>query len=481
MSIHTYSVAKLSKMLQEHTLSSLELTQIFLERIKEKDGEYHAMLHVCDERAKKAAKDSDERWAQGSQKSELDGIPFTLKDNIAVAGLPMTCGSIFLQDFVPPYSSTAAMRLEQAGAVLLGKNNMDEFAIGSSTENSAFGPTINPLKKDAIAGGSSGGSAAAVAGYETSFALGTDTGGSVRQPAACCGIIGYKPSYGLISRNGVAAVASSMDQVGILARTVKDTAIILNHLVVYDPQDAMSWPEGALDYLEATKQPSSGLKVGVLDLSEMEGIDPLVHQWVEAAKERLTEAGVELVPVKVDHLELSLACYYVLMAGEFSTNMGRYDGGRFGRRGHGDDYFTMVQNSRTEGFGKEVKTRILFGTHMLSSAQYQRYYLQAMKIRRMISNTLKDVFLGVDALLLPVQNGTAFSLGEKSNQSVKMAESDQFLIPANLAGLPAVSVPIGQSRGLPGAIQLMGPQFSDGRILALAKLIEGRSEYDDNL
>lgn len=481
MSVHTYSVAKLSKMLQDHTLSSLELTQIYLERIQEREGEIHAMLHVCGERAKKAAKEADERRVQGNQRSELDGIPFTLKDNIAVAGLPMTCGSKFLQDFVPPYSAAATIRLEKAGAVLLGKNNMDEFAIGSSTENSAFGPTINPLRKEMVAGGSSGGSAAAVAARETAFAIGTDTGGSVRQPAACCGIVGFKPSYGLVSRDGVAAVASSMDQVGVLAGTVKDTAIILNQLVAYDPQDSMSWPKGSRDYLEAYKQPLTGMKVGVLDLSEMEDLEPAVHQWLEAAKVRLVEAGVELTTVKVKHLELSLACYYVLMSGEFSANMGRYDGARFGRRAHGDDYFTMVQNSRSEGFGKEVKTRILFGTHVLSSAQYQRYYVQAMKIRRMITDSLNQAFSGLEAILLPVQNGTAFPLGERSAQSVKMAASDQFLIPANLAGLPAISVPIGQSQGLPGAVQVMGPQFSDGRILALARQIEGRGEYDDNL
>lgn len=473
MTLLNQTIDNLSKSLEKKEISSVELTEAYLQQIKLKEPEINSYITVTEEYALELAKASDSRRAKGESKGPLDGIPFALKDNYSVENIPMTCASKMLENYIPPYTAQAAENMLDSGAVLLGKNNMDEFAIGSSCENSAFGPVKNPLDQKRVPGGSSGGSAACVAAKEAVFSLGSDTGGSIRLPAACCGVVGLKPTYGVVSRRGIAPLASSLDQAGILAKTVKDTALILNYLASHDPYDSMSWPERNQDYTSQLGSSIEGLHIGIPKEYLSDDIDPAALAWVEAAKEKLTKAGAKVSSVSLPHTCYSLACYYTIMAGEFSTNMGRFTGLRFGKRVEGEDYASMIINSRTEGLGPEVKTRIMYGSYILSEKQYQKYYVQAMKVRRLIAQDFEQAFKEVDCLLSPVQNGLPFHLGSREGDSVKMATSDQMLIPANLAGLPAISVPFGQEEGLPGAVQLMGKPFLDAQILAVADILEG--------
>jgi aspartyl-tRNA(Asn)/glutamyl-tRNA(Gln) amidotransferase subunit A len=466
------TIGSLAQALEKKEISSVELTQAHLQQIRQREPEINAFITITEELALAGAKASDERRSKGESLSPLDGIPFALKDNYSVDGVRMTCASKMLNNYVPPYTAVAAENMFKAGAVLLGKNNMDEFAIGSSTENSAFGPVKNPLDATRVAGGSSGGSAACVAAREAVFSLGSDTGGSVRLPAACCGVVGLKPTYGMVSRRGIAPLASSLDQAGIIAKTVGDTALILKYLSSHDPYDSMSWPKAGFD-LASLGTSVAGLKIGIPKEYIAGDLDPDALAWVEEAAEKLTKAGASVSTVSLPHTAYCLTCYYIIMTGEFSANMGRYDGLRYGERAAAEDYFTMVTNSRTQGLGPEIKTRIMFGAHILSEKQFEKYFIQAMKIRRLIAQDFEEVFKEVDCLLSPVQNGLPFHLGSREGDSVKMAMSDQMLIPANLAGLPAIAVPFGQAQGLPGAVQLLGKPFSEAQILTVANVLEG--------
>ncbi len=468
----TMTIEALSGLLEKKEVSSIELTEAFLQQIQAKEPELNAFITVTRETALEAAAASDARRGRGEAIGRLDGIPFSLKDNFSVKGIPMTCASKMLGNYRPPYTATAAEHLLQAGAVLLGKNNMDEFAIGSSTENSAFGPVKNPLDPLRVPGGSSGGSAACVAAGEAAFSLGSDTGGSVRQPAACCGIVGLKPTYGVISRYGVTALASSLDQVGILARNIKDTALILNQVASYDPKDSMSWRDAAADYSAAIGAGVAGKRIGIVKEYLGSDMDPDALAWVRQAADWLTAAGARVEEVSMPNMAHCLACYYVLMSAEFHANMGRFDGLRFGMRAEGDDYFSMITNSRTQGLGPEVKTRILFGTYVLSEAQYEKFFLKAMKVRTLICRDYEEAFKKVDCLLTPVQNGLPFHWGSRQGDSVKMAATDKLAIPSNLAGLPALALPFGSAEGLPGAVQLIGKPFSEAMLLGIADYLE---------
>jgi len=468
------TIDKLSQALESKEISSVELTKAYLEQIKKMEPEINAYITVTEDYALELARASDERRAREESKGLLDGIPFGLKDNYSVKGIRMTCASKILQNYVPPYTAPAAANMLEAGAVLLGKNNQDEFAVGSSTENSAFGKVINPLDITRVPGGSSGGSAACVAANEAVFSLGSDTGGSVRLPASCCGVVGFKPTYGLVSRRGIASLATSLDQAGILAKSVKDTAIIMNHLASYDPYDSTSWPQSKQDYTSLLGSSIKGLRIGIPQEFLGDDIDPYALSWVEAAKEQLIKAGAQVFTVSLPHITCSLPCYYTIMSAEFSANMGRYTGMRFGERIEGEDYFSTIVNTRTEYLGPEVKTRILYGSFILSEKQYHTYYVQAMKIRRLIAQDFEQAFKEVDCLLTPVQNGLPFHLGSREGDSVKMAISDKMLVPVNLAGLPAISVPYGQAEGLPGAVQIIGKPFADAQTLNVADVLEGR-------
>lgn len=472
MNIHNMTVQALSGLLERKELSSAELTAAFLDQIQTKEPELNAFITVTGDTALAAAAASDARRARGQAIGPLDGIPFALKDNFSVKGLPMTCASKMLSNYRPPYTATAAENLLKAGAVLLGKNNMDEFAIGSSTENSAYGAVKNPLDAQRVPGGSSGGSAACVAAGEAAFSLGSDTGGSVRQPAACCGIVGLKPTYGVISRYGVTALASSLDQVGLLARDIRDTALILNYTASYDPKDSMSSPQAAADYSAAIGDGVAGKRFGVVKEYQGGDMDPDALAWVQQAADRLRAAGARVEEVSMPNMAHCLACYYVLMSAEFHANMGRFDGLRFGMRADGDDYVSMVTQSRTQGLGPEVKTRILFGTYVLREAQYEKFFLKAMKVRTLICRDYEEAFKKVDCLLTPVQNGLPFHWGSRQGDSVKMAATDKLVIPSNLAGLPALAMPFGSAEGLPGAIQLIGRPFSETMLLGIAEYLE---------
>jgi aspartyl-tRNA(Asn)/glutamyl-tRNA(Gln) amidotransferase subunit A len=472
MNIHKMTIQALSGLLERKELSSAEMTAAFLDRIQSKEPELNAFITVTRETALEAAAASDARRARGQAIGPLDGIPFALKDNFSVKGLPMTCASKMLSNYRPPYTATAAGNLMNAGAVLLGKNNMDEFAIGSSTENSAYGAVKNPLDARRVPGGSSGGSAACVAAGEAAFSLGSDTGGSVRQPAACCGIVGLKPTYGVISRYGVTALASSLDQVGLLARNVRDTALLLNHTASYDPRDPMSSPRAAADYSSAIGGGVAGKRFGVVKEYLGADMDPDALAWVQQAADRLRAAGASVEEVSMPNMAHCLACYYVLMSAEFHANMGRFDGLRFGMRADGGDYVSMVTQSRTQGLGPEVKTRILFGTYVLREAQYEKFFLKAMKVRTLICRDYEEVFKQVDCLLTPVQNGLPFQWGSRQGDSVKMAATDKLVIPSNLAGLPALALPFGFAEGLPGAVQLIGKPFSEAMLLGIAEYLE---------
>lgn len=472
MNIHKMTVQALSGLLVRKELSSAELTAAFLDQIQTKEPELNAFITVTGDTALAAAAASDARRARGQSLGPLDGIPFAMKDNFSVKGLPMTCASKMLSNYRPPYTATAAENLLKAGAVLLGKNNMDEFAIGSSTENSAYGAVMNPLDARRVPGGSSGGSAACVAAGEAAFSLGSDTGGSVRQPAACCGIVGLKPTYGVISRYGVTALASSLDQVGLLARDIRDTALILNHTASYDPKDSMSSPQAASDYSAAIGDGVVGKRFGVVKEYQGGDMDPDALAWVQQAADRLRAAGARVEEISMPNMAHCLACYYVLMSAEFHANMGRFDGLRFGLRADGDDYVSMVTQSRTQGLGPEVKTRILFGTYVLREAQYEKFFLKAMKVRTLICRDYEEAFKKVDCLLTPVQNGLPFQWGSRQGDSVKMAATDKLVIPSNLAGLPALALPFGSAEGLPGAIQLIGRPFSEAMLLGIAEYLE---------
>ena len=405
----------------------------------------------------------------------LAGIPLAVKDNLATTGFDTTCGSKVLEGYRSPYESTVVRRAKAAGAVVVGKTNLDEFAMGSSTENSAYGPTLNPHDRSRVPGGSSGGSAAAVAAGLVPMALGSDTGGSVRQPAAFCGIVGIKPTYGRVSRYGLVAYASSLDQVGTLGRTVTDAARLLQVVSGYDERDATSDERPVPDLLGAVDQGVEGLVVGVPDEYLPDGLDPALRVLVNTALGELEEAGAQIRRVSLPHTRYAIPCYYVLAPAEASSNLSRYDGVRYGVRCAEADLISMYQATRSQGLGIEVKRRIMLGTYALSAGYYDEYYGTAQRARRMITEDFRSVFDdGVDVLFTPTSPTPAFKIGERMDDPIEMYLSDVFTVTANLAGIPGISVPIGSIRGLPVGGQVLAPWWQEDRMLAIAGVLETR-------
>ncbi len=455
--------------LRNKRFSSVELTRSVLDAIAAKDGELNAYLTVDAEGALRQAEAADAARANGAD-APLLGVPIAVKDLINVAGQPCTCASKILQGYVSPYDATVIARLRAAGAVFLGRTNMDEFAMGSSTENSAFKVTRNPHDTTRVPGGSSGGSAAAVAGGEAVAALGTDTGGSIRQPASFCGCVGLKPSYGRVSRYGVTAYASSLDQVGPMTRTVEDAALLMQELAGVDPHDGTTQEIPVPDYRKAMRGGLKGLKIGLPKEYYIEGTDPEVMRAVRESVDRCAAAGAEIVEVSLPHTEYAVGVYYILATAEASANLARFDGVRYGHRTEKPEgVFELYAKSRAEGFGLEVKRRIILGTYVLSSGYYDAYYGRAQKVRTLIRGDFEKAFGQCDVLMTPVAPTAAYRIGEASDDPLKMYLGDIFTVPANLAGLCGFSLPCGKTAGgLPIGLQILGAPFSEPTLFRAA-------------
>ena len=452
--------------------SCAERTASCLQRINER-ASLNAFLHVDAEGANNAATESDERYAAGLARP-LEGLVVAVKDNINVTGMPLTCASHMLDGFRPLFDATVVERLRDAGAVIIGKTNMDEFAMGSSNETSAFGPVRNPVDESRVPGGSSGGSAVAVADGMCHVALGSDTGGSIRQPAAFCGTYGLKPTYGRVSRYGLVAFASSLDQIGIFASSVHDTAAVFDVITGHDPMDATSDPGAAGHALDVlASPPTSPLRIGVLPRTTIQGCEPAIIHAYDEAIDRFRSQGAAIVEIALGHEDIWVPTYFILATAEASSNLARFDGVRYGLRAEHAGIADMTTASRTAGLGAEVKRRIMLGTYVLSSGYYDAYYRKAQQARRLISDAYNAVFADVDALFLPTTPTTAFHLGERNADPVTMWLSDYFTVSANIAGIPALSVPFGKdAAGLPIGLQLQGALFHDERLLQIASLLE---------
>jgi aspartyl-tRNA(Asn)/glutamyl-tRNA(Gln) amidotransferase subunit A len=465
--MHTLSVSELAAGLRSRRFSSEELTRALLARIARHNGTLNAFLTVTEEQALAAARRADQTLKAGGG-GPLTGIPLAHKDIFCTDGIRTTCGSRILDNFVAPYDATVAERLNNAGVVLLGKTNMDEFAMGSSNETSFYGPVRNPWDVTRVPGGSSGGSAAAVAARLVPIATGTDTGGSIRQPAALTGITGLKPTYGRVSRYGMIAFASSLDQAGVLTPSAADAAVVLAAMAGFDPRDSTSVDEPVPDYPALIEKPLKGLRIGLLR-EFFDGLDDSVAKLIHAAIEVLRAQGATTREVSLPHLPLSVPTYYVVAPAECSSNLSRFDGVRFGYRCEKPrDLLDLYKRSRGEGFGAEVKRRIMTGTYVLSAGYYDAYYLKAQKVRQLISDDFRHAFEAVDVLIGPTSPTPAFSLGAKVDDPITMYLNDIYTIGANLAGLPAISVPCGLVGALPVGMQIIGPVFSETRLLNAA-------------
>ena len=471
------SVAEASRLLADGEISSVDLTRSFLDRIEEVDAQLSAYITVTADAALHQAEAADRRISAGDG-APLTGIPMQIKDLLCTDGTKTTCASEMLAGYVPVYDATAVARLRAQGAVLLGKGNMDEFGMGSSTENSAFFPTRNPWDTDRVPGGSSGGSAAAVAAGEAAYALGTDTGGSIRQPASFCGVTGLKPTYGRVSRYGLVAYASSLDQVGPIARDARDCALILKAIAGHDRYDATSLPNPVPDYSAALTGDISGLRLGVPKEYFADGMDDGVRNAVTAAVDELASLGAEVREVSLPTTGYALACYYIIAPSECSANLARYDGVKYGYSHQGDgDMWEAMERTRQHGFGPEVKRRIMLGAFALSSGYYDAYYHKAQQVRTLIREDFDRVFQEVDALAAPVSPLVAFPIGERADDPVRMYLVDVYTLPVNIAGLPAMSVPCGFSEGLPVGLQLIGPHLEEGRLLNIAHAYQQATEW----
>lgn len=476
------TVSELGEMLDAKRVSAVELAKAHIDRTKAVDGKVGAFLSFDEAETLKAAEESDKRRARGEALGALDGIPVGLKDVIAVRGQKLTCASKMLENYVSPYTGTAAQKLLDSGAVFWGRLNMDEFAMGSSCENSAFKKTCNPWDLERIPGGSSGGSAAAVAAGECVVALGSDTGGSIRQPASLCGIVGMKPTYGLVSRYGLAAFASSLDQIGPFARCVKDAAILLKAIAGHDRLDSTSVGAEIPDYAAGLSKDSlKGKVLGVAKEYFSEGVDSEVRKSVEAAVETCRGLGAEIREVSLPHTDLAIPVYYIIATAEASSNLARYDGVRYTHRSpHATDVNSLYFKSRAEGFGEEVKRRIILGSYVLSSGYYDAYYLRAQKVRTLIRRDFENAFGAVDAIITPTSPTTAFKFGEKTDNPLAMYLSDICTINVNLAGLPAISLPCGwTSQGLPVGVQFIGKAFGERQLLSFAYAYEAAAGLSD--
>lgn len=466
--MHNKTIAELSVALRERQVSSVELTQHFLGRIKQHDGKLNSYVTVTKEHALAQAKAADALLAKG-QGGPLTGVPIAQKDIFCSDGVRTSCGSKMLDNFIAPYDATTVEKLRAAGTVMLGKTNMDEFAMGSSNETSYYGPVRNPWDTDAVPGGSSGGSAAAVAARLAPGATGTDTGGSIRQPAALCGITGIKPTYGRVSRYGMIAFASSLDQGGPMTQTAEDAALMLQAMAGFDPRDSTSLDQPVPDYRAALKDKIKGLRIGLPKEYFGKGLDADVGRVVETALDELRKLGAETVEVSLPNSNLAVPCYYVLAPAECSSNLSRFDGVRFGYRCENPkDLLDLYKRSRGEGFGPEVKRRIMIGTYALSAGYYDAYYLKAQKVRRLIKDDFVSAFEKVDVIAGPTSPTVAFNLGEKTDDPVTMYLSDIYTIAVNLAGLPGMSIPAGFVGNRPVGLQLIGDFFAEAKLLNVA-------------
>ena len=464
--------------LMKKSFSSLELTQSFYRRIKDVDSKVAAYLIPREEEAYQQAQQADEKIAKGEGVTELTGIPLALKDILCTQSVRTTCASKILNNFHPPYDATVVKKLRESGAVFLGKANMDEFAMGSSTENSGFNITRNPWDLNRIPGGSSGGSAAAVAADECIAALGSDTGGSIRQPAACCGVVGFKPTYGRVSRFGLVAFASSLDQIGPITKDVTDCTILMNSISGHDTNDSTSVNVAVPDYRKALVNDVKGMKLGIPNEYFVEGMDPDVEKTVWEAIKLLEKWGASIKEVSLPHTEYAVATYYIICTAEASSNLARYDGVKYGHRAEGyDGLIDMYVKTRSEGCGTEVKRRIMLGTYVLSAGYYDAYYGKAQQVRTLIREDFDRAFEEYDALLTATSPTPAFMIGEKVKDPLQMYLSDILTIPVNLAGLPGISIPCGFSRGgLPIGLQIIGKHFDEEKILRVAYTFEQRTD-----
>jgi aspartyl-tRNA(Asn)/glutamyl-tRNA(Gln) amidotransferase subunit A len=457
----------------EEKVSATALAGDFYDRIRREDPEIGAFLTLCEERALAQAAQIDQMAAEGIPLPPLAGVPVAIKDVMVTAGVRTTAGSKILDNFIPPYDCTAVARLEAAGAVILGKLNCDEFAMGSSTENSAYHPVHNPRDKSRVPGGSSGGSAAAVAASMAVATLGSDTGGSIRQPASFCGVVGLKPTYGRVSRYGLIAFASSLDHIGPFANTVKDVALMLRTIAGRDPMDSTSADVPVPDYVAELEKPIQSLRVGVAKEYFGEGLDPEVRAAVEAAIQKLAELGCEIVPVSLPHTEYAIPTYYIVATAEASSNLARFDGVRYGFRANASNLSQMYRETRDGGFGMEVKRRIMLGTYALSAGYYDAYYLKAQKVRALLTRDFDEAFKKVDVIAAPTAPTPAFKLGEKVGDPLAMYLADIYTVTANLAGIPGISVPCGENgEGLPIGLQIFGRWFDEATLLRVAHSFE---------
>lgn len=471
------SIAELSLELQTKKISSMELTQFFLARIKQFDTKLNSFITVTEEHALQAAQAADAQLAQ-NKGNALTGIPIAQKDIFCTQGIKTSCGSKMLDNFISPYDATVVQRFNAAGMVMLGKTNMDEFAMGSSNENSHYGPVKNPWHLAYVPGGSSGGSAAAVAAYLTPAATGTDTGGSIRQPAALCGISGIKPTYGRVSRYGMIAFASSLDQGGLFAKTAEDLALLLNVMAGFDEMDSTSATQLVPDYTASLNDSLQGLRIGLPKEFFSSALDKDIANAIQAAIKEYESLGATLHEISLPNTALSIPAYYVIAPAECSSNLARFDGVRYGHRcKNPQDLEDLYKRSRSEGFGKEVTRRIMIGTYALSAGYFDAYYIKAQKIRRLVRQDFDDAFRKVDVILGPTTPTPAFKLGEKTSDPLSMYLSDIYTIAVNLAGLPGLSIPAGFTQGLPIGMQLIGNSFTEARLLNAAHCYQKATDW----
>jgi len=475
---HQLTIREAHRLLKAGQLSSVELTKACLERIHQTEPRVHALVTVTDELALKQAQRADELIAKGDT-HPLTGIPVVIKDNMCTKGIRTTCSSRMLENFVPPYDATVVEKLNNCNAVIIGKANMDEFAMGSSTEHSAFLPTHNPWDLSRVPGGSSGGSAVAVAAEETIYALGSDTGGSIRQPAGFCSVTGFKPTYGRVSRYGLVAFASSLDQIGPLTKDVADCAIVLNAIAGYDSRDSTSVPEPTPDYTQCLTTDLNGLSIGIPKEYFVEGMQAEVKAAMRAAINKLEELGARVEwEVSLPHTPYALAAYYIIAPSEASANLARYDGVKYGfSYSDTDSMWEALEKTRQYGFGDEVKRRIMLGTYALSAGYYDAWYLKAQKVRTLIRQEFDQAFEKFDALVTPTSPTVPFKIGEKVDDPLRMYLSDVCTLPINIAGLPAISIPAGFADGLPIGMQIIGKPFSEETILKIAYAYQQATDW----
>ncbi len=469
MALYDKTAHELHELLTTKKISAAELTADIFSRVEEMEDKIGAYLTITREKAEATAKLVDEKIARGDKISPLEGIPCAIKDNICTKGIRTTCASKILENFVPPYDATAYKKLVAQNSVIVGKANLDEFAMGSSTENSGFHTTHNPRDLERVPGGSSGGSTAAVAGGEAIFALGSDTGGSIRQPASFCGVVGLKPTYGRVSRYGLVAFASSLDQIGPITRDVTDCALVLNAICGHDDMDSTSTAAQVPDFTKSLVADVKGLRIGLPKEYFVKGIDAEIETAVRNVAKKFEELGAEIVEISLPHTEYAIATYYLIAPAEAATNLERYDGVSYGARVDGADVVEMMTNTRTEKFGEEVKRRIMIGNYALSAGYYDAYYLKALKVRTLIQKDFTDAFEKLDLILTPTTPNVAFKIGEMVADPLKMYLQDICTVPVNLAGLPGISIPCGVTKNnLPIGFQLIAKALDEETILKAA-------------